>query len=139
MKSILICTVFSIFSFGAFASTGAVADPMHVCVSPLIKIDVTINCGGILIHILGDLNFDASGNTTFDGTITVGPHSYSVHYNGSTAKSMGKYEYQYDKSSVEKENLEFVEMIMSNLYIPIDYEKMSLSLPDGEVKDEITK
>ena len=132
MKSILICTVFSILSFGTFAGTNAVADPVHISVAPLTKINITINCGGVLIHILGDLDFDGSGNTIFNGTISVGGVVFPVHYNGSMAKSMGKYEYQYDKSSIEKENLEFVEMVMSNLYLPIDFEKVSFSLPGAE-------
>ena len=132
MKSILICTVFSIFSFGTFANNVVIKDPVNVSVSPLIKIDISINCGGVLIHIIGDLEFDVSGHTIFNGTISVGGQVFPIHYNGSVAKSMGKYENQYDKSSVEKEYLEFVEMVMSNLYLPIDYEKVSFSLPGAE-------
>lgn len=140
MKSILICTLFSIISFGTFAGTNnAVADPVNVSVAPLDKIDITIVSGGIKIHILGDFTFDGSGNIVFNGTISVGPHIFTVHYSGSVRKSMGKYENGYDRSGVEKEYLEFVDMIMSNLYLQVDNEKTALEIPDSEVKDEINQ
>ena len=139
MKSILICTVFSILSFGTFAATNAIADPVRISISPLTKIDITVGSGPIKIHIIGEFSFSGSGYCTFDGTISVGGISYPVHYAGYVKRSMGKFQNSYDASNVDKENLEFVDMIMSNLYLPIDQEKVTLDIPESNQPFEEVK